>query len=72
MERKKKESIEHFRQLVRESNDLENELQSLVDHMKDVTGSTAVYIGKVVNPKKKIKDGDDDQAHIDHNAQPEI
>ena len=44
----------------------------MVDHVKDITTSTAVYIGKVVNPKKAIKDGDDDNAHIDVNAQPEI
>jgi hypothetical protein len=34
------------------------------------TGATAVYIGKVVNPLKKIKDDDNDRAHIDVNGVP--
>ena len=40
------------------SRDLEEELQGLVDHIHENTGATAVYIGKVVNPLKKIKDDD--------------
>ena len=37
--------------------------------MKDFTHSTAVYIGKLVAPTKKIKEDDDDRAHIDADAQ---
>ena len=54
------------------SNDLENELQTLVKYLKDHTDSTAVYIGKVVKPKKPITDEDNDKAHIDEGAQPQI
>jgi len=52
------------------SRDLEEELQGLVDHIHENTGATAVYIGKVVNPLKKIKDDDNDRAHIDVNGVP--
>ena len=33
--------------------------------MKKYTNASAVYIGKLVSPKKKITDQDDDIAHID-------
>ena len=33
--------------------------------MKKFCNASAVYIGKLVAPKKAIKDGDDDAAHID-------
>jgi hypothetical protein len=44
----------------------------LVNHLKTTSDSTAVYIGKVVNPIKEIKEDDDDQAHIDPNAVAQI
>lgn len=47
-DRKREERVETFRASVRESSDLADQLQSLVDHLKDITGSTAVYVGKVV------------------------
>ncbi len=40
--------------------------------MKVGTKATAVYIGKMVQPKKPINDRDDDQAHIDSSATPNI
>lgn len=45
-----------------------DQLQELADFLKDFTKSTAVYIGKLVLPKKKIQDNDDDRAHIDEEA----
>jgi hypothetical protein len=33
--------------------------------LKDFTSSTAVYIGKLVSPKFKITDADDENAHLD-------
>ena len=51
-----------------QSTDLADNLQELVDHLKTNTGSTAVYVGKVVKPFGKIKEGDNDKAHIDPNA----
>tara|TARA_B110000285_G_C15019491_1_gene560798 strand:+ start:508 stop:618 length:111 start_codon:yes stop_codon:yes gene_type:complete len=35
-----------------------------------VSDSTAVYVGKVVNPIKEIKEEDDDKAHVDPNVVP--
>ena len=37
----------------------------MTDHLKTFTNSSAVYIGKLVAPKKPIEEGDDDQAHVD-------
>jgi len=38
--------------------------------LKAGTGATAVYIGKLVQPKKRIRENDNDEAHIDNSAQP--
>lgn len=54
------------------SKDLSDELQSLVDHLKDFTDSTAVYVGKIVLPIKPITDKSDDTAHVLDGAQPQI
>ena len=61
-----------FKEQVAESKDLEDELQNLVTYLKEHTESTAVYIGKVTRPKKPIKDEDDDTAHLNPDADPEI
>lgn len=47
-------------------------MNTLVNHLKEFTNSTAVYIGKVVKPKKPIKDEDDDKAHINEDAQVQL
>lgn len=60
--------IEEFNVRVMQSTDLADNLQELVDHLKTHTNSTCVYVGKVVKPYAKIKEGDNDQAHIDPNA----
>ena len=57
---------------MRESQDLADELKNLVDHVKMLTDSTAVYIGKVVLPIKKIDDEADDLSHIKAGAEPQI
>jgi hypothetical protein len=44
---------------------LKDQLQVLAEFLKDFTKSTAVYIGKMVSPKKPIGDDDDDRAHFD-------
>mmetsp|Transcript_35439 Transcript_35439/g.54233 ORF Transcript_35439/g.54233 Transcript_35439/m.54233 type:complete len:81 (+) Transcript_35439:104-346(+) len=73
MEKQQRESkLEAFATKINKSNDLSDELQSLVDHLKEFTNSTAVYVGKITNPIKKIKDDDDDTAHVDPSAQPHI
>ena len=71
-EREKEEAFERFRGQVRASHDLQDELPAFVDVLQEKTKATAVYIGKVVMPQKPIKDGDDDTAHIDPEAKPEI
>lgn len=44
----------------------------MVTYLKDATCSTAVYIGKVVKPLKKVQEGDNDTAHLNPDAEPEI
>lgn len=56
---------EEFLHDISESKDLNDELQSMVDHLKKHTGATAVYVGRLVSPKKPITDLDDDAAHVD-------
>lgn len=66
----KEQQIEKFNMRVTNSKDLTDELQNLVDHLKEFTDSTAVYVGKVTKPIKKIKESDNDRAHINSDAQP--
>jgi len=47
---------------------LSDQLQLLNDHLKVGTEATAVYIGKVVQPFKAIKENDNDKAHLDKSA----
>ena len=56
-----------FFKKVEESEDLNDKLQDLVDHVAENTGATAVYVGKIDKPIKGIKDGlaeDDDEDPI--------
>ena len=53
----KEQQIEKFNMRVTNSKDLTDELQNLVDHLKEFTDSTAVYVGKVTKPIKKIFHG---------------
>jgi hypothetical protein len=64
--------IGEFRTRVVESHDLEYELPLLVEHLKEHTTSTAVYIGKVQKPKRKIRDDQNDKAHIMPSAPEQI
>jgi len=70
------QQVTDFEAKVSSSDDLRDCLQSMVDHLHDFTGSTAVYIGELTKPIKGFKDGlqedDDDTAHIIPNAQTEI
>lgn len=47
------------------SEDLNDNLQQLVDYIKEFTSVESVYVGKLVAPKKAIQDEDDDTAHQD-------
>ena len=52
-------------ELLKDGEDLEDNLQDIVDYLKEFTGATGVYVGKLVNPKRDIADEDDDNAHLD-------
>jgi hypothetical protein len=60
--------IAQFYEKVMNSKDLTDQLQDLADYLQEQTNSTAVYIGKLVQPKKEIGLEDDDRAHIDEDA----
>jgi hypothetical protein len=57
-------TIHDFDHHVDHSQDLNDMLPQLNDLLKAHTHSTSVYIGKLVQPKKKIKDSDNDKAHL--------
>jgi hypothetical protein len=40
----------------------------MTEFLKEMTKSTAVYIGKLETPKRPIEEDDDDKAHIDEEA----
>lgn len=40
-----------------------------MDHLKSFTNATAVYVGKLIQPTKPIKEDSDDTAHIDPDAE---
>ena len=65
-----------FHKKILASDDLNKELPLLADHLEFFTGSTAVYIGKVVKPIKGISNGlpedADEWAHVIETAKPHI
>ena len=61
-------STTFFEKTIGESKDLNDQLQDLVDFVKDNSKATAVYVGKLLTLNKPIKDDDDDLAHIDKEA----
>ena len=65
----KEEQQNKFEECIKNSSDLNDQLQLLVDHLQSFTGATAVYISKLVSPKKPINEGDDDEAHIDETSE---
>ena len=58
-----------FADKIAQAHDLTDHLQDLTDYLKKFTNSSAVYIGKLVTPKKSITEGDDDQAHLDEGSE---
>lgn len=48
--------------------DLNDQLQELTGFVQEFTKATAVYIGKLVAPKRRIEDQDDENAHRDDEA----
>jgi len=57
-------TVNDFNNSVDHSHDLNDMLPELNNLLLQHTNSTAVYIGKLVQPLKKIKDSDNDKAHI--------
>lgn len=64
--------INSFDALINKSSDLSDQLQNLNDHLKEGTKATAVYIGKMVSPMNKIGETDNDTAHLNSEATPQI
>lgn len=62
------EKVNMFREKIGLSSDLNDQLQDLVSFLKKKTSATAVYIGKLVSPKRPIGEGDDDNAHVDNDS----
>lgn len=50
------------------SKDLNDQLQDLADFLKTKASATAVYVGKLVQPKRKIQEDADEEAHKDEDA----
>lgn len=57
-----------FFRSIKNSNDLEDNLQELVDFIQEQTGATGVYFGKLVYPAREIDEDADDKAHYDEEA----
>eukprot|EP00347_Sterkiella_histriomuscorum_P009020 403342835 len=64
-ESQKQEKIQEFYQMLEKSEDLTDNLDELAAFLKEFTGATGVYIGRLVKPRIDITDDDDDKAHID-------
>lgn len=63
--------IDDFRDKVANHEDLSDMLQEFTHYLKEFTGATGVYIGKLIKPNKPIKENDNDKAHENPDA-PEI
>lgn len=64
-ERKKQDKIAKFYDLLEKSEDLTDNLDELANFLKENTGATGVYIGKLEKPRRAINEDDDDKAHAD-------
>jgi hypothetical protein len=60
--------VHEFNEKVSHSHDLKDQLQDLAEFLKDFSKSTAVYIGKMVAPKRSIGEEDNDEAHFDEDS----
>lgn len=67
-EKERLSRIDDFKDKVNTAEDLSDLLQDFTLYLKEHTGATGVYIGKLIKPNKPIKDDDDDKAHEDSNA----
>lgn len=67
-EKEKTSKVEDFKDKVNTAEDLSDLLQEFAMYLKENTGATGVYIGKLIKPHKSITDEDDDKAHEDPEA----
>ena len=67
-EQGKEAQIQKFYDSIDKSDDLSDNLDELAAYLKEFTGATGVYIGKLVYPKKDISEDDDDRAHFDEES----
>ena len=54
-----------FYEVLEKSHDLADNLDEFANFVKEFTGATGVYIGKLGHPKREIQEDDDDRAHLD-------
>ena len=69
--KEKTDNNNNFWKQVKESEDPFDNLGGLAQHIHDNIGSTGVYIGQLEPKVRKIKDDDDEKAHLDLDS-PEI
>lgn len=70
------DKITTFKKKVESSEDLNDNLQELSEHLAEFTKATSCYIGKIAKPIKGISQGmqddEDEDAHLVNGAKPEI
>jgi len=57
--------VGQFYDMLEKSEDLSDNLDELAIFLKEFTGATGCYIGKLMQPRKEINEDDDDRGHID-------
>ena len=66
------DKIDAFKKKIEASEDLNDNLQDLADHLKEFTHATSCYIGKIAKPIKGVSKGmaedEDEDAHIINGA----
>lgn len=55
-------------QKIQKSEDPILHFQEIIDHLKQITGATEVYAAQLTKELKPTKEDDDENAHIDSNA----
>lgn len=56
--------IEDFRNKIKKSEDLHEDIQALTNHLQEFTGASATYVGKIVKPiKTGLPEDANDQDH---------
>ena len=65
--------IEAFRNKIKKSEDLNEDIQTLTEHLNEFTGASATYVGKINKPiKTGLAEDANDQDHHLPGAKPQI